>query len=281
MTELGWINTAGSSVETERIRDILKSCAVKTSKGITYMIIGIENQSDVHYAMVVRNMVQDALNYASQVEAYAKEHRKNKDLKSNEYLSGFSKTDKLIPIVTITVYWNSGKWDGPKCLHQMFDIKDKNILEFVPDYKMNLVVPDEIKDFKKFKTELGPVMAFLSCSGNRNELEKFLNEEGDIVLSRNAVDLLNTCVNAGIKITDNKGADVGMRTAWDELRDEFRMEGREEGKLEGKIEGKLEGEELMGRLVTTLVNNGRNDDVIKAATDKDFRNKLYVEYGLV
>ena len=89
VTELGKIYTDKGRIEIERVRDLLRNCTVKTADEVTYMIIGVENQSDIHYAMVVRNMVQDALNYAAQVEACTKKHRQNKDLSTEEYLSGF------------------------------------------------------------------------------------------------------------------------------------------------------------------------------------------------
>ena len=91
------------------------------------MVIGIENQTEVNYAMVIRNMVYDALNYASQVEDYTKEHRDKKDLEGAEFLSGLAKTDKLMPVVTITIYWNSGKWDGARSLHEMLAIDNDEI----------------------------------------------------------------------------------------------------------------------------------------------------------
>lgn len=276
LTELGKIYTDKGRIEIERVRDLLRNCTVKTADEVTYMIIGVENQSDIHYAMVVRNMVQDALNYAAQVEACTKKHRQNKDLSTEEYLSGFSKKDKLVPVVTITVYWDSGDWDGPRCLHEMFDL-DNKILDYVPDYKLNLVIPSEIKDFQKFKTELGSVMEFLRCSDNKDKMRKFLSDNSNsIILSNDAVELLNCCVNAKIKISKEKGVETGMCIALDELREEFRLEGI----LEGRLEGRLEGEELMGRLVTVLSEHDRNDDIIKAAKDKEFRNKLYIEYGL-
>ena len=81
VTELGIPFTEKGSRTIEKVRDLLKNCAIKSADGVTYLIIGIENQSDIHYAMVVRNMVQDALNYAAQVEATAARHRKDKDLR--------------------------------------------------------------------------------------------------------------------------------------------------------------------------------------------------------
>ena len=36
-----------------------------------YVILGIENQSHVHYAMPVKNMLYDAMEYANQVKKVA------------------------------------------------------------------------------------------------------------------------------------------------------------------------------------------------------------------
>ena len=78
VTELALPHGIKGIVSVEKIRDILKGCCIKTAYGITYLVIGIENQSDTHYAMSVRNMLYDALNYTSQVAACAKEHKKTK-----------------------------------------------------------------------------------------------------------------------------------------------------------------------------------------------------------
>lgn len=95
VTELALLQGLKGIEAVEKIRDILKGCCVKTANGITYLIIGIENQSDTHYAMAVRNMLYDALNYSSQVSSFAKTHKKKKDITGSEFLSGFTKEDKL------------------------------------------------------------------------------------------------------------------------------------------------------------------------------------------
>ncbi|MBO5352837.1 MAG: transposase, partial [Lachnospiraceae bacterium] len=96
VTELGIPFTEKGSQAIEKIRDLLKTCTIKSADGVTYLIIGVENLTDIHYAMAVRGMVQDSLNYAAQVEAYARKHRVEKDLRGEEFLSGFAKEDKLI-----------------------------------------------------------------------------------------------------------------------------------------------------------------------------------------
>ena len=42
-----------------------------------YVIYGLELQSAIHFAMPVRNMLYDAIQYANQVEKTAKVHKKN------------------------------------------------------------------------------------------------------------------------------------------------------------------------------------------------------------
>lgn len=62
-TELG-ILLEGESVDTvQKMRDLLKECILMSDDTATYVMLGIENQTDVHYAMAVKNMIYDALNY--------------------------------------------------------------------------------------------------------------------------------------------------------------------------------------------------------------------------
>ena len=47
-----------------------------------------------------------------------------------------------------------------------------------------------------------------------------------------------------------------------------------------KEEGREEGEERFGMLTAQLLEQGRIDDAIKVAKDKDYRQKLFGEFGL-
>ncbi len=51
-------------------------------------------------------------------------------------------------------------------------------------------------------------------------------------------------------------------------------------KQESWEEGKLEGESLFAKLVNKLISAGKNDDILKATTDPEYRQKLYVQYGI-
>ncbi len=55
----GGIKEAKYSVE--RIRDVLKFATIMMDGEAAYLLLAVENQSKIHYAMPVRNMVSDAL----------------------------------------------------------------------------------------------------------------------------------------------------------------------------------------------------------------------------
>lgn len=60
-----------------RFRDVIKSVKINSASYKVNMIVGEEAQSHVHYAMPVRDMLYDAINYANQVQAISDENRKN------------------------------------------------------------------------------------------------------------------------------------------------------------------------------------------------------------
>ena len=51
----------------QKYRDVLKSAVIKQDGEAAYILLGIENQTDIHYAMPVRNIIYDALQYGKQV----------------------------------------------------------------------------------------------------------------------------------------------------------------------------------------------------------------------
>lgn len=70
-----------------------------------YVIFAIENQQKIHYAMPVRKMLYDALGYVKQCKEIASGHVVKEYENDDEFLSRFKKTDKLIPIFTIVLYY--------------------------------------------------------------------------------------------------------------------------------------------------------------------------------
>ena len=108
MNEKKYVNITGTvqgqkKVILKRLRDVQKSAELR--EGCLAVILAAEGQREIHFAMPVRSMLYDAVDYTSQVEQITKAHMKQKDLKKRpEYLSGLKKEDRLLPVITIVGY---------------------------------------------------------------------------------------------------------------------------------------------------------------------------------
>ena len=192
-------------INAQKWRDLLKSAIIKSTDNALYLLLGVENQTNIHYAMPVKSMLYDALNYGRQVNEASKLHQINKDkLSSDEFLSGFKKTDKLTPIIPVTLYWGTEPWDAPTHLHDMFQDIDENLLQFIPDYHINLVEPSSITDFEKFHTELGKTLEFIKYSNNVPYFKKMLSNLKGKKLKNETISTINLFTGANIQ-TDEEG----------------------------------------------------------------------------
>ena len=237
-----------TSIPEQKYRDVLK--LVMTDGNVAYCILGVENQSDIHYAMPVKNMLYDAIQLAHQISEAAQSHRrkskeKNAEYKpsSQEYLSGFYKTDKLIPVVTLTIFWGADKWDAPLSLKEMYATTDETIMQYVPDYKVNLISPEQMteKEIGEFQTSLKEVMLYIKYSKDKRKLYEVTQTNSSFrSLDRTAAEVINAVTNSKLKYPEGKGQ-IDMCIAIEEMRMDSRLEGEREGEIRGKIEGRIEG----------------------------------------
>ena len=88
-----------------KLRDELKYVSLMADVSTAYAILGIENQSSIHQAMPVCSLLYDALQYTSQVQHIAAAHLRKQEYGQDggEFLSGFHRQDRLIPVVTLVI----------------------------------------------------------------------------------------------------------------------------------------------------------------------------------
>ena len=199
------IGNAKGQTELTRIRDVYKAYQ---DDDMTYIMLGIENQMDVHYAMPLRNMIYDALSMLASKRQKSAEHIAMKDLKDPaEYLSRFAKTDRLPAVITLVVYTGLKPWDGPMRLHHMIDVPDENLKRFIPDYFINLLVPATMADemLAKYSTELCEVFGCIRFAHDKEVLYAFIMSHPRFKsLSYEAVRTINACTNLTIDIPPQK-----------------------------------------------------------------------------
>lgn len=168
-----------ASVPEQRYRDVLKTAM--TDGNMAYCILGIENQSDIHYAIPVKNGLYDFIQLAHQVAETAKSHRreekknnnmKNRSLSQDEYLSGFYKTDRLLPVMTLTIFYSAEEWDGPLALREMYSGLDDTVMQYLPDYRVNLIAPENMteEEIGEFHSSLKEVLLYIKYSNNKEKL---------------------------------------------------------------------------------------------------------------
>ncbi len=231
----------GAGQPVQKTRDVIKSVVAMVDKSTAYLLLAIENQSNIHYAMPVKNMVYDALQYAKQVEEAVVSHRRSGDYKgvgNDEYLSGFMKDDHLLPVVTLVVYFDSKEWDGPLSIHEMFSGQDARVLALVPDYKVNLIAPAAIEDedFEKFQSSLKEVLAFIKYARDKDELKQVLDtDEAFRHLGRVEVDVLNACTGAKIAVKEGEEA-IDVCLAIQQMKEEAAKEAVQAARKEAQKE---------------------------------------------
>ena len=182
----------------QKYRDVLKSAIIKQDDEAAYILLEIENQTDIHYAMPVRNIIYDALQYGKQVADIAAKHRASEgDSKGHsrgEYLSGFYKEDKITPVITLVLHFGANEWDGPLSLHEMMAVKNKNLLNFVQDYQIHLIDPAKLsaEDLKRFSSSLREVIGYIKYSKDKKRLSEFLTDNTPLDIPEDA-EVIDVC----------------------------------------------------------------------------------------
>ncbi|MCD8075189.1 MAG: Rpn family recombination-promoting nuclease/putative transposase [Lachnospiraceae bacterium] len=187
----------------QKIRDAFYSVMTEGNK--VYMLCGIENQTEPHNAMPVRNALYDFMEYAAQIQEATKAHRdaKNRGNVHQDFLSDFHRTDKLVPVYTLVVYWGSGEWDAPRSLFEMLDVKDERDYYGLNDWKINLIIPEELTDedaAQKFNSDLGKALIYIKNMGKPDKIEQLSTDERFRLLKTDTVLMLNEIMNADFQV---------------------------------------------------------------------------------
>jgi len=265
----GYVYNGKEKIKAENIRELNRSVArisgnlgKKKAQVITadiirevdldmrIALIAFENQSDIHYAMPVRVMNRESAVYHKQWRDKASVHRERNDIKGAEFLSGFSKEDKLIPTVTIVVYLGKEPWDGPRSLKEMMHLEkySEEMQQMIVDYPIHLLEVRRFEQLEYFHSDLRYVFGFLQKEHNKDELTAYVKENEEVFshLKEEAYDMISVMAQSKeLQKMKSKhkmeGGSVNMCQAIKEMIADSRSEGRKQGRSEGRKEGRSEG----------------------------------------
>lgn len=241
-------------------RDNIKVRKKSTAYGIELVMLGNESQEHIDYAMPMRVMGYDYSAYKKQYDSNATKYKDAEGMEEDEYLSRMKRTDRFMPVITVTVYYGRKPWNGATSLHGMLDIPEE-LRKYVNDYRM-LLVEARKNDLVLHDMNNVDLFNLLEILLDGSRLAGEIRSKAIGYTKERRVD--KTVIMTAAGAVDNKidydaleqRGDVDMYTVFEETRIEGRVEGRKEGRAEEIIETGYEfglsDDDILGRLQRKL-----------------------------
>lgn len=203
------INDSKRAEDKKRRRNIV----VKSDINGIYCILGVEHQSSVDQAMVVRCAIYEMLEYLKQLE--------NKEYK------------RLVPQIMVAFYTGPKKWNVPVKLSDYFEIPEE-LKKHFNDWKIILVDVKEM-DTSKIKDEqtryfIEAIQAMYKGDYIKLHQKRKMNTNNLIyaAIITGSLDMIKDIV---------EGDEMDMCEGMERMAEGFRNEGRIIGRSEGLMEG--------------------------------------------
>ena len=199
----------GKNISREIVRDIIKK-----TDGKILTLYGIENQSTIDYNMPARVFLYDAATTAQQA------FKKNKK-------------DKILPVISIVLYFGVKPWDGPKSVLEMTDLP-KDLWDRYQDYRIQVVDIRRLsrEDLEKLPGDLAYFFEFMQKIAKKEEFEDFIRKTSNRIsgLREDTLLALNSFVGLDSEI---EGGDT-MKGEFQKVLDYIGDKKLKEGKMEAK-----------------------------------------------
>lgn len=223
--------------------------AVQNIDGVVCAIVCTENQTDIHYAEAARQFILDAYSYNKQLTDIRKRHEVEEQRKKHSY-QGFTPDDRLIPAVTVCVYYGQEAWNAPVRLVDLmdfsgFDKKEARLWrKYIQDYRIIVLdirrMPDE--QIEHMTSDLKLLFGMLKNSEDKATLQAYIHrhaQEVDMLKEDLAEAFMVLSGTAGLKkyLNHNKkeeGGTIRMCKAIDDMIKDSKAEGRLEGEETGR-----------------------------------------------
>ncbi len=262
-------------IKTKKTADIVMA---RTENGERLAILISENQLSIDYSMIVRVLLREAMEYDRQVSEIIKRNRdelrsmrgrekteipsETRSLISGEYMYLFKKSDRLRPVSTLVIYWNSEPWDGAGSLHELIDFSIcEEMKEIASDYKLNIVNIDTIQNSDEIfhNKDVKDVVNLYQKRNDKTAFKEYVDTQK--IFDRESIEVVSEMVTSKeLKeyMQNNKEDEGGNLDMCKAITDLIQ---------DGKIEGKRE-------IFVDLINDG-DMTVEKAAAKMQISEKEF------
>ena len=204
-------------------------------------------------------------------------------MKKHAFTKRIHDNQRLAPVVTAVLHWGDKDWDGPLRLHDMLEFSQETeevIRPLVPDYPINLVevrnIPKEIRE--KLKSDFRLIAEYAARRQDPEQLEELMSDKVHTIKHpEEFLDLLSEVTNdKRYKNAKEKLLKKEENVTMCVIAEKLEKRGIEQG-IERGIE---RGLNLVSELTLKLNEDGRLNDLVKAAMDSEYQHKLLSEYNL-
>ena len=271
----------------QRTRDVVKR---DIRNGAVLLIAGIENQESYDNTMVVRVMGYDFASYDRQIGEIM---RQNKEEGNPAFVKRLHDGQKLVPVITLVLYFSQGEWLGPRNLTGLLHFPEEYetaVLPFIPDYQLNLIelakLPESVRE--RFTSDFRLVSEFIASQGDPVLRRKFMEDtEYKVGHPQELLDMLGAIgrdsrYKAVRKQVLRRGEEeeITMCVIAEELENRGIQKGIQKGIRKGIQKGIQKGEERLSRLNLMLLSDKRYGELEKASLDEEYRHRLFREYDI-
>ena len=264
--------SGGERIHLQLFRDVSRY-AEKLKR--VFSVLSIENQDKIDYQIPLRILEEDTVSYARQArkivqrnrERWNADHRLEKAEKAaadggasmrssdqeappytaGEFLSGFRREDRIIPNITLVVYFGEEPWDGPRSLRDMF--VESPFQTIAPDYAIHVLDVRRLSDqeIQSYSDDLRVLFFMLKHARDKDKLKAAMSEDrafqnvSDDVLSALTPYIGKRRVELLQPPQGNRKGGLDMDTWFAQLFEAERQEGWDEGRAEGWNEGRADG----------------------------------------
>ena len=218
-------------------RDIVREVTIKDRK-LRLMICGVEQQTNVDYSMPLRVLAYDTLEYLKQARNIEREHRRKKDVSGKEFLSMFTRDDRLIPTITIIFYTGEEAWDGVSNLDGLFeDVEELELLlPYMVRAPLNVLHLYNVKNTERYRSSLKKIFDLMPYIKNGEALQDYMDthEEEYSAIDSAASRVLASLLDLDLPVqsgNEEKEDGTNMCEAVRQIKESSKAEGRTEGRI--------------------------------------------------
>ncbi len=219
----------GKLITLSLIRDILKEFVGYTDGERVFAYLGIENQTDIHYAIPVWVRLYDDLQLYSQVQNLQDMLHDIAPIR-DRITRGFEGM-KIHPVFTVVLYWGDKPWNGPTTLYELFPALSDSLMRLIPDYRVTIIEPRKLLPelVDGMQTDLKLVFQCMRRTRDSDEMRKLITgNERFKTIDKLAVHLIKRLTGANIHINENDTeGQYDMCQAWEEICKEEQQIGRD------------------------------------------------------